>query len=100
MSSFAGGSSSGQGPNCSRFGADLSPQRRGAVGHLAVVRRRRGRRSSSADPLRLPFVEALFDLVVVTRVVEATVRLAVQLRKMRRVIAPAGIGGWSPRAAG
>ncbi len=42
------------------------------------------------DPLRLPFVEALFDVAIVASVLEATDSPALLLREMRRVIAPAG----------
>ena len=44
-----------------------------------------------ADPLRLPFVAALFDTIIVSNVLEATDAPAALLREMRRVVAPAGI---------
>ncbi len=43
-----------------------------------------------ADPLRLPFVEALFDVVIVAAILELADSPTAILREVRRVIAPAG----------
>lgn len=44
-----------------------------------------------ANPLRLPFVEALFDVAIVAGVLEASDAPAALLREVRRVMAPAGV---------
>ena len=76
--------------------AVLDPPDAAAVAHLAlcdVAPWPPGAASCTvaADPLRLPFVEALFDVAVVSRVVEASDAPAALLREVRRVIAPAGV---------
>ena len=65
-----------------------------AIGYLAVAVAGGSRGAVGAvvvDPLRLPFVEALFDVAVVTDALEASDAPAVLLRELRRVLAPAGV---------
>lgn len=79
------------------FGSDaLDPADAGLVAHLALCNStpwppRAASCAVAVDPLRLPFVEALFDVVVVTAVVEASDAPATLLRELRRVTAPAGV---------
>ena len=74
--------------------AVLDPADAASVAHLAVCAATpwpmAGSCAIAADPLRLPFVEALFDVVIVAAILEATDAPGVFLREVRRVIAPAG----------
>ena len=74
--------------------AALDPADAAMVAHLAVCAATPWPTAAScaiaADPLRLPFVEALFDVVIVAQVLEMSDAPAALLREIRRVIAPAG----------